>query len=319
MKKIIFISVVVVFIAMMLLLSSRNLSMFKGEYTIIFESDRSCEHGLFSVGKSGLNFMREGGMPTASLSGHEIAYVTYEFNKTLREYKMGLAVLNRESGSINTIDIGKLQLSVVALPKLSPDSKYIAFIVQNECENIFIINLATGIIEQITKYAPQDKPFIQCVDWLGKGIVYKNSMEGLIYLDLQTKQSNLLIDSKQFSVSDFSVAKNSDDNIVFSGNGTITNKTTQYRQSELFTFNAKTKKIHQLTHNRFDERYPVYDPTGKRICYTSFRHHSPLVGGELYIMELDTKREHRITKAKRKGTMSPFSGLTSDIYPCWVK
>jgi len=320
MKKIILILIIVTSITTILLLSSRNLSMFKGEYTIIFESDRLCEHGLFSVDKAGVKFLREGGMPVTSLSGQKIAYVTYEFNKTIREYKTGLAILDRESGEVRYIDMRELQLSVVASPKLSPDLKYIAFVAQGECDNIFIKNLMTGIVEQITNYTPQNKLFIQCIDWtaFGNGIVYKNSREGLIYLDLQSKQTNLLINSKQFSLSDFSVAKNSD-NIVFSGKGTITNKTAQYRQSELFMFNMKTKEIHQLTHNKFDERYPVYDPSGKWICYTSFRHHSPLVGGELYIMELDTKREYRITKAERKGRMSPFSGLTSDTYPCWVK
>jgi Tol biopolymer transport system component len=294
-----------------------------GDDKIVFESDRKGEHGLYRVDKYGTNFLLEGGCPQVASDGTKIAFIDYKFDNQRREYKMRLAIFNQKSKKVGFINTKELTLALYPCPKFSPDMKCIAFIASDSEggeNNIYLINVDNGSIEQISNYRSGDKSFIQSFDWFSAGdyIAYKNRGEGLVRLNINNKDKDLLIDSTQFSLGEFSIAKNNK-YIVFSGNGKIKNKTAQYRQTELFLFDLVTREAIKLTNNQYDERYPALNSTGEKVCYTSFRHHSPLAGGEVYIMDIKSRQEYRITKAKKKGTMSPFGGLTNDIYPSWVE
>jgi len=149
-------------------------------------------------------------------------------------------------------------------------------------------------------------------------IIYNIWGDGVYLINIVDKKKKLLLDGTGFSVGEFAVSPNGKD-LVFAGNGKITGEKVQYKYSELFLMDIETKNIERLTNNSWGDEYPCWSPDGTKICFTSFRHHNTIVGGELYILDLKSEKEYRLTKAEKIKNIHPFFGLTTDKYSTWSK
>lgn len=178
---------------------------------------------------------------------------------------IGVRVVDDKNG-------GKMNVA----PAVSPDGKYIAYISEKELFSIdlYLADAKTGnIIRKLTSriknshiddfnfiesagaWSPDSKQFAFSV--FGQG---RNKMVIVDIKNGQTKNEVSMDEVEQFG--NLSWSPNGLD-IAFSGlkNG----------QSDLFAYNLKTKKINQLTNDKYTDYQPSYSADGNKIVFTTDR------------------------------------------------
>ena len=327
MKKASFIVILALFISVMLLVTVRVKSSNKNMIgKIVFQSDRNTSYrNLCFVDNLEIKYLCEGRMPSFSSKGDKIVYINAEKIDPRTYSNNKLTILDIATNRREELETADLKISQYASPNFSPDGKNVAFAAKiDKIDNIFILNLATGNLEQLTNYGKNDKKyarnFINCLRWTrdNETIIYKVWGAGLFVIDVQEKHVKMLLDGKKVTCGEFDISPDGQ-RIIFASNGRISNGKVQYKHSKLFLMNFDGTNISQITNNEYKNEYPCWSPDGKKICYTSYRRNSPLVGGELYILNLKDKKEFKLTRAKRAGKKTPFSGWTTDKYPAWAR
>lgn len=89
---------------------------------------------------------------------------------------------------------------------------------------------------------------------------------------------------------------------------------TKYDYSEIFIMDADGSNIRKLTNNNWEDRFPCWSPDGKQICFSSFRHKTPIAGAELFVINVDGTNEKRITAPEK---VHGYGGWVTDEHPDW--
>ncbi|GEM_PF-4287835 len=81
----------------------------------------------------------------------------------------------------------------------------------------------------------------------------------------------------------------------------------------IYIMNADGTAVTRITDSPYVKRQPVFSPDGTQICYVGYPH-GISNGGQLFIVDLKTKKEYRVT---RPGRVKAWPGKVDDRDPDW--
>lgn len=224
---------------------------------------------------------------------------------------------------INSKNAGEMNVA----PAVSPDGKYIAFLSEKELLSIdlYLADAQTGaIIRKLTSRSSNthidEFSFIESAGaWSpdSKRFAFSAFSAGrtkLFVIDVNSGR-NLEVegmgDVGEFS--NLSFSPNGDD-IAFTGlkNG----------YSDLFIYNLRTKKLTQLTNDKYSDYAPSFSSDGRSLVFTSDRttldatsHKGVDITHTLAIMDLATRQIRNLPVFEGANNMNPqFSGNSQQIY-----
>jgi Tol biopolymer transport system component len=211
-------------------------------------------------------------------------------------------------------------------PAISPDGKYVAFLSEKELLSIdlFLADAQTGkilrkltskirnthidefnFIESAGAWSPDSKRFAFSV--------FSSGRNKLVVVDVENGRTSLTASVpgvEEFS--NLSWSPNGND-IVFSG--------LKQGQSDLYTYNIQSKKVTQLTNDRYSDYQPSYSGDGSKIVFSSDR--TTLDGSttnvditfNLAMLDLATKKVINIPVFNGANNLNPqFSSDNQSIY-----
>lgn len=212
-------------------------------------------------------------------------------------------------------------------PAVSPDGKYIAFLSEKELLSIdlFLADAQTGkIIRKLTSKATNthidEFSFIESAGaWSpdSKRFAFSAFSGGrtkLFVVDVNSGK-NLLVEGMG-AVEEFS-------NLTFAPNGNeIAFTGLKDGYSDLFIYNLRTKRLTQLTKDKYSDYAPSFSPDGRSLVFTSDRttldaasDMSVAITHTLAIMDVATKKITNIPVFEGANNMNPqFSGNSQQIY-----
>jgi len=83
----------------------------------------------------------------------------------------------------------------------------------------------------------------------------------------------------------------------------------------IYIMNADGTDVIRITDSPYVKRQPVFSPEGTQICYIGYPH-GISNGGQLFIVDLKTKKEYRVTKP---GRVKAWPGKVDDRDPDWIQ
>ncbi|MGV3508597.1 MAG: basic secretory protein-like protein [Sphingobacteriaceae bacterium] len=224
---------------------------------------------------------------------------------------------------LNSTNAGDMNVA----PAVSPDGKYIAFLSEKELLSIdlFLADAQTGkTIRKLTSKASNthidEFSFIESAGaWSpdSKRFAFSAFSAGrtkLFVVDANTGK-NLLVEGMG-DVGEFS-------NLTFAPNGdeiAFTGLKNGY--SDLFIYNLRTKKLTQLTNDKYSDYAPSFSPDGRSLVFTSDRttldaasNRSVEITYTLAIMDLANKQIRNVPVFEGANNMNPqFSANSQQIY-----
>ncbi len=224
---------------------------------------------------------------------------------------------------INNKTAGEMNVA----PAISPNGKYIAFLSEKELLSIdlYLADAQTGqVIRKLTSKATNthidEFSFIESAGaWSpdSKRFAFSAFSAGrtkLFVVDVNTGKN--LVTESMGDVAEFS-------NLSFSPNGddiAFTGLKDGY--SDLFIYNLRTKKLSQLTKDKYSDYAPNFSPDGRSLVFTSDRttldaanSKSVDITHSLAVMDLASKRITNIPVFEGANNMNPqFSGNSQQIY-----
>ena len=236
--------------------------------------------------------------------------------KDTAQVPIGKNVLNnRNAGEMNVA------------PAVSPDGKYIAFLSEKDLLSIdlFLADAQTGnIIRKLTSKATNthidEFSFIESAGaWSpdSRRFAFSAFSAGrtkLFVVDINTGKN--LITEGMGDVGEFS-------NLSFAPNGdeiAFTGLKDGY--SDLFIYNLRTKKLTQLTNDKYSDYAPSFSPDGRSLVFTSDRttldaasNRSVDITYSLAVMDLASRQIRNLPVFEGANNMNPqFSGNSQQIY-----
>ncbi|MGV3706659.1 MAG: DPP IV N-terminal domain-containing protein [Arcticibacter sp.] len=211
-------------------------------------------------------------------------------------------------------------------PAISPDGKYVAFLSEKELFSIdlFLADAKTGqvirkltsrtsnthidefsFIESAGAWSPDSKKFAFTIFAQGRNkLMIVNVDNGKVLM------TESLGDVREFS------------NLAWSPNGEdIALTGLKEGHSDLYLFNTRTKKITQLTDDKYSDYQPSFSPDGKQLLFTSDRttlergSTSVDISYSLATMDLSTKAITNIDVFQGANNLNPqFSSSGEQIY-----
>ena len=236
--------------------------------------------------------------------------------KDTAQVPIGKNVLNnRNAGEMNVA------------PAVSPDGKYIAFLSEKDLLSIdlFLADAQTGnIIRKLTSKATNTH--IDEFSFIGSAgawspdsrrfafSAFSAGRTKLFVVDINTGKN--LITEGMGDVGEFS-------NLSFAPNGdeiAFTGLKDGY--SDLFIYNLRTKKLTQLTNDKYSDYAPSFSPDGRSLVFTSDRttldaasNRSVDITYSLAVMDLASRQIRNLPVFEGANNMNPqFSGNSQQIY-----
>lgn len=286
---------------------------------IAFQTDRDKKDSIYSISREGMEYLCDGRMPSFSKDGKKIVFVNAQkvTNRAYGDNK--LFIMDLPTKRVKEINTKGLKITQYASPVFDPRSEKVAFIAREEhFENVFVIDLLSNVVEKITDFRKVgEKPlnnFISNVTWShdGRNLIFNYWGRGVLTVDIKEKTSYVLLDGER-SIGKCAL---SPDGKYMVYSGAMPGKSA--KNSELFLMSMTNKEIRQLTNDKWEDTDPCWAQNNEEICYVSFRHNSPVVGGELYVLNIKNGMINKITSSRKEGKKGPFSGWTTDRNPTWA-
>lgn len=185
---------------------------------------------------------------------------------------------------------------VFGSPSISPDEKWIAFVIQldDESSDLYIAKPDGSGEERLTRESGMDWDPSWSPD--GKEIVYASDADGdweIYVVNLESKDVVQLTDNKLY-----------DGHPRWSPMGNrIVFDTERGGDWEIFTMDSDGKNVKAVTENSAADWMPAWSPDGQWIVYVSNRDGD----AEIYIVDASGKNQSKLT-----------NNDTQDLYPLWI-
>jgi TolB protein len=85
--------------------------------------------------------------------------------------------------------------------------------------------------------------------------------------------------------------------------------------TNIYIMDANGTNIARITDSPYAKRQPVFSPDGTQICYVGYPN-GISNGGQLFIVDLKTRKEYRVTKP---GRVKAWPGKVDDRDPDWIQ
>lgn len=292
---------------------------------VVFESDREHLLKIYLLKDKKIVPLSRGTSPTFSWDGNKIIFIksTDMKNKMpIHEY----CIMDLRNQSQKKIKLPEsVKVNRFGYPVFSSDNKKLIFIISprkeiNAFPSIYLLSLDTEEVIKIFELK-RSKPFVS--GSIGTLRWFSNSRNILIEMDradqpygsifdynLETKVLKDLLPSNMYG-GEQDISPNGQ-KIVFVSN--IDPDGTKHDYSEIFIMDADGSNIKKLTNNNWEDRFPCWSLDGKQICFSSFRHRTPIAGAELFVINIDGTNERRITAPKK---VHGYGGWVTDEHPDW--
>jgi tricorn protease len=187
----------------------------------------------------------------------------------------------------------------------SPDGKYLAYISDQSGEDEIYIHSQEGADEPIQLTTNSDTYKYQPI-WSpdSKMILWSDKMGRLNCLDVSTKQTTVVANSKAFEIRSYSW---SPDN-----NWIAYTMPSTFSVNRIYVYNLKTKETNPVTDEWYNVSSPVFDPDGKYLYFVSARDFSPVYSWtEWNHVYIDMTKPYFVTL--QKDTPSPFEHENDEV------
>lgn len=274
--------------------------------TLIFISDRDSDtRNLYSVSIDGTNLKI---INTNTIMNNNFSVsrdeqnVIFEGAKSITDLGQ-IFSLNLKTNEVNRIT--KLNKSILySSPKWSSNSNFIYYMRTVGADKFYSLIKLNMEKNQETKVL-DNLPSPRFSIFNNQFIVYESSLE---------KPNLLLKNMVTGGVINLTNGKDKNFNPAFSHDGKkIAFISTRDDNSEVYIIDVTGKNVQRITSNNYVDDFPQWSPDDKKIIYTSYKK-SIFDGGELIVVDLETKKEWNVTKTVERKDKT----FTNDTNAMWL-
>jgi dipeptidyl aminopeptidase/acylaminoacyl peptidase len=258
---------------------------------------RVTEHWIMESDGSNKRFFVEGSNPRWSPSSKKIAYVNEDENKKSQIYVKNL--INESESKITNFSNDVRDFS------WSPDGEYFSFSAFQEYEDNWIIKIP-GKIDGDEYDWTEDPKVVTTMHWRADGIGELESGENHLYIvDSSGGAAIKVSDWGMDYIADLQWFN--DSQLLFSGNDSLNDLQTPWKQSGIFLLDIKNKKLEKISNKEGVYMTPKASRDGKKIAFIG--HPSTdysSVAHDVYIRDTTTGKNKLVTKNLSSSPKSLF-------------
>jgi len=265
-----------------------------GEYVIFTKKfidkkndKRVTEHWIMESNGSNKRFFVKGSNPKWSPSSKKVAYVKEDENGKSQIY-----VKNLSNESVTKITNFKDNVEDFSW---SPDGEYFAFAAFQEYEDDWIIEIP-GKIEGNEYNWTEEPKVITTMHWRADGVGELESGENHLYLVNSSGGAAIKVSEWGLDyIADLQWLNNFQ--LLFSGNDSLDDLQTPWKQSGVFLLNIKNKKLEKISNKDGVFMTPKASVDGKKIAFIGHpsKDYSS-VAHDVYVRDITTDQNKQLTK-----------------------
>jgi len=265
-----------------------------GEYVIFTKKfidkkndKRVTEHWIMESNGSNKRFFVKGSNPKWSPSSKKVAYVKEDENGKSQIY-----VKNLSNESVTKITNFKDNVEDFSW---SPDGEYFAFAAFQEYEDDWIIEIP-GKIEGNEYNWTEEPKVITTMHWRADGVGELESGENQLYLVNSSGGAAIKVSEWGLDyIADLQWLNNFQ--LLFSGNDSLDDLQTPWKQSGVFLLNIKNKKLEKISNKDGVFMTPKASVDGKKIAFIGHpsKDYSS-VAHDVYVRDITTDQNKQLTK-----------------------
>ena len=265
-----------------------------GEYVIFTKKfidkkndKRVTEHWIMESNGSNKRFFVKGSNPKWSPSSKKVAYVKEDENGKSQIY-----VKNLSNESVTKITNFKDNVEDFSW---SPDGEYFAFAAFQEYEDDWIIKIP-GKIEGNEYNWTENPKVITTMHWRADGVGELESGENHLYLVNSSGGAAIKVSEWGLDyIADLQWLNNFQ--LLFSGNDSLDDLQTPWKQSGVFLLNIKNKKLEKISNKDGVFMTPKASVDGKKIAFIGHpsKDYSS-VAHDVYVRDITTDQNKQLTK-----------------------
>ena len=265
-----------------------------GEYVIFTKKfidkkndKRVTEHWIMESNGSNKRFFVKGSNPKWSPSSKKVAYVKEDENGKSQIY-----VKNLSNESVTKITNFKDNVEDFSW---SPDGEYFAFAAFQEYEDGWIIEIP-GKIEGNEYNWTEEPKVITTMHWRADGVGELESGENHLYLVNSSGGAAIKVSEWGLDyIADLQWLNNFQ--LLFSGNDSLDDLQTPWKQSGVFLLNIKNKKLEKISNKDGVFMTPKASVDGKKIAFIGHpsKDYSS-VAHDVYVRDITTDQNKQLTK-----------------------
>jgi len=248
---------------------------------------RVTEHWIMESNGSNKRFFVKGSNPKWSPSSKKIAYIKEDENEKSQIY-----VKNLSNESVTKITNFKDNIEDFSW---APDGEYFAFAAFQEYEDDWIIEIP-GKIEGNEYNWTEDPKVITTMHWRDDGVGERESGENHLYLVNSSGGAAIKVSEWGLDyISDLQWLNNFQ--LLFSGNDSLDDLQTPWKQSGVFLLNIKNKKLEKISNKDGVFMTPKASTDGKKIAFIGHpsKDYSS-VAHDVYLRDITTGRNKKLTE-----------------------
>jgi len=248
---------------------------------------RVTEHWIMESNGSNKRFFVKGSNPKWSPSSKKVAYVKEDENGKSQIY-----VKNLSNESVTKITNFKDNVEDFSW---SPDGEYFAFAAFQEYEDDWIIEIP-GKIEGNEYNWTEEPKVITTMHWRADGVGELESGENHLYLVNSSGGAAIKVSEWGLDyIADLQWLNNFQ--LLFSGNDSLDDLQTPWKQSGVFLLNIKNKKLEKISNKDGVFMTPKASVDGKKIAFIGHpsKDYSS-VAHDVYVRDITTDQNKQLTK-----------------------
>jgi len=245
------------------------------------------EHWIMESNGSNKRFFVKGSNPKWSPSSKKVAYVKEDENGKSQIY-----VKNLSNESVTKITNFKDNVEDFSW---SPDGEYFAFAAFQEYEDDWIIEIP-GKIEGNEYNWTEEPKVITTMHWRADGVGELESGENQLYLVNSSGGAAIKVSEWGLDyIADLQWLNNFQ--LLFSGNDSLDDLQTPWKQSGVFLLNIKNKKLEKISNKDGVFMTPKASVDGKKIAFIGHpsKDYSS-VAHDVYVRDITTDQNKQLTK-----------------------